>query len=171
MQKRGTIRWMALGLLSSVGWLAGCATQDLDSYAKEQPVLDLRTYFNGPLVAHGIFQDRGGQVVRRFVVQMEGRWDGDQGVLDERFTYSDGRTERRIAPCSAHMCEGQLEGPSRRLLSDYAGGVTAVAVLVRTGGLEYVLQDLRWDPVDDGDGVQTSPKPKQDAAYSAFYVG
>ena len=27
---------------------------------------------------------------------MDGRWEGNQGVLDERFTYSDGKTERRI---------------------------------------------------------------------------
>jgi hypothetical protein len=29
-------------------------------------VLDLKTYFNGELVAHGIFTDRSGKVVRRF---------------------------------------------------------------------------------------------------------
>ena len=122
MQKRGTIRWMALGLLSSVGWLAGCATQNLDSYAQEQPVLDLRTYFNGPLVAHGIFQDRGGQVVRRFVVQMEGRWDGDQGVLDERFTYSDGRTERRVWRLT-HHADGRYTGRADDVVGEASGQV------------------------------------------------
>ena len=35
-------------------------------------------------------------MVRRFVVQMTGSWDGNQGTLDERFTYSDGKTERRV---------------------------------------------------------------------------
>ncbi len=33
---------------------------------------------------------------RRFVVQMTGTWQGNQGTLDERFTYSDGKTERRV---------------------------------------------------------------------------
>jgi hypothetical protein len=46
--------------------------------------------------AHGIFTDRSGKVVRRFVVQMTGTWNGNEGVLDERFTYSDGKTERRV---------------------------------------------------------------------------
>jgi hypothetical protein len=76
-------------------------------------VLDLKTYFNGPLVAHGIFTDRSGKVVRRFTVQMTGTWTGNQGVLDERFTYSDGKTERRVWRLTD---EGQrpLERPRRR---------------------------------------------------------
>ena len=77
--------------------LAGCASAPTPAdYAAEKPVLDLKTYFNGPLVAHGIFTDRSGKVVRRFTVQMTGTWTGNQGVLDERFTYSDGKTERRV---------------------------------------------------------------------------
>ncbi len=76
--------------------LGGCASVQIDDFAGEQPALDLRQYFNGPLVAHGVFQDRSGRVVRRFVVQMTGTWNGDDGVLDEHFTYSDGRTERRV---------------------------------------------------------------------------
>ncbi|MCU0969281.1 MAG: DUF3833 domain-containing protein [Rubrivivax sp.] len=75
---------------------AGCAGPTPADYAAEKPVLDLKTYFNGPLVAHGIFTDRSGKVARRFVVEMTGTWTGNEGVLDERFTYSDGKTERRV---------------------------------------------------------------------------
>ena len=75
---------------------AGCAGPVPADYAAEQPVLDLKTYFNGELTAHGIFTDRSGQVVRRFTVAMTGTWNGNQGTLDERFTYSDGKTERRV---------------------------------------------------------------------------
>jgi hypothetical protein len=76
--------------------LAGCAGPAANDYAAEKPVLDLKTYFNGELTAHGIFTDRQGKVARRFVVQMTGTWRGLEGVLDERFTYSDGTTERRV---------------------------------------------------------------------------
>jgi hypothetical protein len=87
-------RWL-LALCATLG-VAGCATQDLQKYAGEQPTLDLASYFNGKLLAHGVFQDRSGQVVRRFVVEMDGTWNGNQGVLDEHFTYSDGTKDRRI---------------------------------------------------------------------------
>ena len=76
--------------------LSACAAPTVDDYKAEKPVLDLKTYFNGPLVAHGIFTDRSGKVVRRFVVEMTGTWQGNTGTLDERFTYSDGKTERRV---------------------------------------------------------------------------
>lgn len=76
--------------------LLGCASPQPSDYAAEKPVLDLRQYFNGELLAHGIFTDRSGKVARRFVVKMTGTWQGNQGTLDERFTYSDGKTERRV---------------------------------------------------------------------------
>lgn len=84
---------LALGAVTLAG---GCAAPTPADYAAEKPVLDLKAYFNGELLAHGIFADRSGKVVRRFVVAMTCSWQGNQGVLDERFTYSDGKTERRV---------------------------------------------------------------------------
>ena len=94
MKRRLTLA-LAAAALAGAG-LTGCAGPAPADYAAEKPVLDLKTYFNGPIEAHGIFTDRSGKVVRRFTVQMTGTWTGNQGVLDERFTYSDGKTERRI---------------------------------------------------------------------------
>ena len=99
MTPRSTRRWHAPLLAAALTitlTLGGCASQDLNDYATEKPTLDLARYLNGPLVAHGMFQDRSGKVVKRFTVQMQGTWTGDSGVLDERFTYSDGNTERRV---------------------------------------------------------------------------
>jgi len=87
-------RRLCLSLAAAV--LVGCAGPVPTDYAAEKPVLDLRTYFNGELVAHGMFSDRSGKVVRRFTVAMTGTWKGNVGTLDERFTYSDGKTERRV---------------------------------------------------------------------------
>lgn len=76
--------------------LGGCAGPTIDQYRADKPVLDLREYFNGTLDAYGVFTDRSGQVVRRFTVLMTCTWVGDDGTLDELFTYSDGSTERRV---------------------------------------------------------------------------
>jgi hypothetical protein len=82
--------------------LAGCAGPQAQDYAGQTPELDLRRYFNGPLVAHGVFTDRSGAVKRRFVVQMSCRWQGDDGVFEEDFRYSDGHTERRVWQIRRH---------------------------------------------------------------------
>jgi hypothetical protein len=93
---------LALALATLSLGLSGCASQDIRQYANERPVLDLSQYFNGKVMAHGVFQNRSGQVVRRFVVEMDGRWEGHQGVLDEWFTYADGTRERRIWRLTKH---------------------------------------------------------------------
>jgi len=82
--------------ISSALAMSGCSTPKVTDYAAQKPVLELRDYFNGTLDAYGVFTDRSGQVVKRFTVVMECSWQGDQGVLDEVFSYSDGTTQRRV---------------------------------------------------------------------------
>ena len=102
--------------------LSACAAPTVDDYQAEKPVLDLKTYFNGDLTAHGIFTDRSGKVARRFTVAMTGTWNGNQGVLDERFTYSDGTTERRVWRLTDHG-GGRYTGRA----DDVVGEATGVA--------------------------------------------
>lgn len=88
-------RRLLLGAAGALA-LAGCAAIDPSVYRAEQPALDLKRYFDGTIDAWGVFQDRSGKVVRRFVVEMRCSWDGDVGTLDESFRYSDGTTGRRV---------------------------------------------------------------------------
>jgi hypothetical protein len=116
-------RWLAGVAIAAAALAAGCASAPTPAdYAAEKPVLDLKQYFNGPLIAHGIFTDRSGKVVRRFVVQMTGTWTGNQGVLDERFTYSDGKTERRVWRLT-DLGNGRYSGRA----DDVVGEATGVA--------------------------------------------
>lgn len=96
--RRHWLRRAAGSVLASGAILAaaGCAGPQVGDYAAEKPVLDLSTYFNGTIDAYGIFTDRSGKVVKRFTVVMRCSWSGDQGVLDEDFTYSDGSKQKRI---------------------------------------------------------------------------
>jgi hypothetical protein len=100
---------MAASALGAAALTLGCSSPSINDYANESPKLDMRTYFNGTLDAYGVFTDRGGAVVKRFTVVMECRWQGDQGVLDEAFTYSDGSTQRRIWRLT-HLGNGRFEG-------------------------------------------------------------
>lgn len=95
-RRRLTVGLSATLVATSAATLSGCASPTAGDYAAERPVLDLKRYFDGELIAHGVFTDRSGRVARRFVVEMTGTWQGDEGILDERFTYSDGKTERRV---------------------------------------------------------------------------
>ena len=90
MIKKILIGATALALLSA------CSAPSPSHYANEAPRLDLKSFLNGPMTAHGMFQDRSGKVVKRFVVTMKGSWQGDTGTLDEFFRYSDGTTQQRI---------------------------------------------------------------------------
>ncbi len=81
---------------ATLALMPGCASPDIADYQGEKPALDLRTYFNGTVDAWGVFTDRSGKVVKRLTVVMECTWQGDEGVLDEAFTYSDGTTQRRV---------------------------------------------------------------------------
>lgn len=86
----------ALVLAAGLG-LSGCGSSPKPTdYQAEQPAMDFRGYFSGPVLAHGMFTDRSGKVVKRFTVALQGRWDGDSGVLEEDFVYSDGTKERRV---------------------------------------------------------------------------
>ena len=89
--------------------LSACAGPQISDYAAQTPILDLRTYFNGTVDAWGLFTDRSGRVVKRFTVVMDCKWQGDEGELDEAFTYSDGTKQRRIWRLKA-LPNGRYEG-------------------------------------------------------------
>lgn len=91
-----TRRHVLCALIAGPAVLAGCAGPKVVDYAEQRPRLELDRYFNGRVRAHGIFQKRSGEVARRFTVIMDCRWEGNQGVLDEAFTYSDGTKQRRV---------------------------------------------------------------------------
>ena len=67
-----------------------------EEYKDETPVMDMKAYFSGKIEAWGLFQNYREKVVKRFHVSMMGEWEDNKGTLDERFTYSDGSTQRRV---------------------------------------------------------------------------
>jgi hypothetical protein len=85
----------ALVGLAALG-ITACATVDTAQYASEKPTLDFAQYFNGTVDGWGMFQDRSGTVVKRFIVRIDCTWNGNEGTLDEHFAYTDGTTQSRV---------------------------------------------------------------------------
>lgn len=86
---------VAIGLLCAL-LLSGCSGVKVEHYAAERPQLDLPRFFSRPMQAWGIFQNRSGEVVKRFTVDITSHREGERLILDERFLYSDGKRQQRV---------------------------------------------------------------------------
>lgn len=75
--------------------LCGCSCPRVEDYNGNTPTLDIREYFNGKLEARGIMLNRSGKMDMSFHASMKGNWNGGNGIFEEHFTYSDGRTQER----------------------------------------------------------------------------
>ena len=76
--------------------LTGCNSMKPQDFKESEPKLTLFDYFKGKTSAWGIFEDRFGNVRRQFQVEIEGRINGNEMTLDERFHYNDGEKDQRI---------------------------------------------------------------------------
>jgi hypothetical protein len=74
--------------------LSSCTTK-LEDYQATAPQLDIQQYFSGKSIAWGIVQDYSSKVTRRFCVELDGQWQGDEGVLKEVFYFADGEVTFR----------------------------------------------------------------------------
>ena len=119
--------------------LVSCTAVEVEHYRNEEPRLDLREYFVGRVDAWGMFQKRSGEVVKRFHVEITGSLDGDQLILDERFRYSDGTTQRRVWTLTEDS-PGRWRGTAADVIGEARGEVAGNALRWR-----YALSL----PVDD----------------------
>jgi hypothetical protein len=107
--------------------LGGCASPALERYRSETPPLDLPAYFNGTLDGWGMFQDRSGEVKKRFHVVIDARWQGDVGTLDEHFQWADGTTSRRVWTLT-RQADGRWQGQADDVVGPARGEVAGNAL-------------------------------------------
>lgn len=119
--------------------LSGCIGNSLNYYKGTTPRADIKEYFNGPIKAWGIVQDRSGRVTGRFDIHMVGTWNGDVGTLTENFDYYSGKKQERVWTIKK-LSDGTYEGTASDIIGKATGKAEGSAVR-----WNYVM-DL---PVDD----------------------
>ena len=83
-----------LALAVTLALMLGSCSQT--TYDHLQPRFNVEAFFNGELHAYGIVRSRGGDLLRRFKVNLDGSWQDGVGTLDEQFIYDDGERAQRI---------------------------------------------------------------------------
>ena len=91
--------------------LTSCSDNNMKPiYFKDQkPRLIIEEYLSGNVKAWGILQNRSGKVTRQFSADLNGKWDGKQLILDEKFIWNDGEIQTRqwtINKIDEHHYEG-----------------------------------------------------------------
>ena len=78
-------------------------------FKDQKPRLIIEDYLSGNVKAWGMLQNRSGKVIRQFSADLNGKWDGKQLILDEKFNWSDGEVQTRqwkIIKIDEHNYEG-----------------------------------------------------------------
>lgn len=107
-------------LLLATALISSCSSPTVKIYEAEKPKLTLEGYFNGKMKGHGVVMSRSGEVTRRFVVQLDGQWTGQTGILKEDFAWADGEKSQRIWTLTKKT-EGQYEGTAGDVIGKAEG--------------------------------------------------
>ena len=86
---------LMLALYALAQRLMGFQAQKPGDYARLEPRMDIRKHLSGPIRCEGVIYGPTGRVSSRFTAEMEGRWDGNRGVLAEHFSYDSGTKQDR----------------------------------------------------------------------------
>ncbi len=135
-------------LVIMIVFLGGCSAT-LDDYKNTQPNFDMKTFFDGQLKAYGIVQNRSGKVLRRFTVDLDGRWQGDKGTLEEDFVYDDGEKQRRVWLLEK-MPDGSYSGTADDVIGGAVGSAQGFAfswqytLLINVDGEDWAINLDDW---------------------------
>jgi hypothetical protein len=100
--------------------LTGCSTMDVSDYKQNSPEFILEEYFNGKTVAYGVFENRSGEVVNQFKVDITGSVEGDVLTLDEDFIYKNGKIDKRLWKINI-LPNGEYEGTTNGVIGTARG--------------------------------------------------
>ncbi len=134
----------------------------IGDFAGNTPELRIEHYFAGRTQAWGVFEDRFGTLRRSFTVAIDGQWDGRELVLDERFLYADGETDRRvwrIVRTAEGAAGGSYEGRADDVIGTAVGRSAGNALnwtyemALKVGGDRWRVRFDDWMWLQPGDAL------------------
>jgi len=100
--------------------ITGCSPMNTDRLSQQGPALKIEEFFDGKVYAWGIFEDRFGNLRRQFQVEIDGDWNGERLILDEKFLYGDGERDTRVWTI-VPKGEGEYEGRAGDIIGTASG--------------------------------------------------
>ena len=86
-------------LITSLILITNCSERNSmkpEDFKNTEPVMTIEKYFEGPVKAWGLLQDRKGKVTRQFKADMFGNFKGNILTLKEDFYWTDGEKQNRL---------------------------------------------------------------------------
>ena len=91
--------------------LTSCSGNNMKpiDFKGQKPRLIIEDYLSGDVNSWGFLHIRSVNVIRQFSAELNGSWDGNQLILNEKFNWSDGEVQKRqwkINKIDEHNYEG-----------------------------------------------------------------
>ncbi len=102
-------------LIISLFLITSCSknnSMNPEDFKNKEPRLIIEKYLSGNVKAWGVLQNRSGKVTRQFSADLNGKWDGELLILDEKFDWDDGEVQSRqwqITKIDENNYEGTAE--------------------------------------------------------------
>ena len=107
--------------------ISGC-TVNMTNYTNNKPSFDMFDYFSGNIRGWGMVQDRKGELLRQFVVDIKGTLNSEgQLVLAEKFHWNDGEISQRTWTISKEG-SSNLSGTAGDVIGKATGSVAGNAL-------------------------------------------
>ncbi|WP_078084012.1 DUF3833 domain-containing protein [Microbulbifer mangrovi] len=132
--KKSLLLLLAVAVICSA-----CSAPRIEDYADNTPRFVAEDFFSGPMKAYGLVKDRGGNVTRRFVAEIDGSWENGRGLLREKFKFDDGETQYR----NWQLVPVDSDAQAIRKYAASAGDVVGTSVMSTAGNavfMQYTLQ-------------------------------
>ncbi|RBI85581.1 DUF3833 domain-containing protein [Rhodosalinus halophilus] len=127
----------------------GFLAQSPGDYGAGGPQFDIRRHLDGPLVCDGVIYGPTGRVASRFKGDFDITWQGNTGVMRERFEYDSGAVQHRAWHLTIGN-DGRIRAQAEDVVGDGEGWQKGSAVQLKyrirlpeeSGG--HVLDTTDW---------------------------